>query len=492
MIVADIQCDLLVMGGGPGGYSAAFRAADLGLHVVIAEERPTLGGVCLNVGCIPSKTYLHQAALLREVSRSTATGIRFGKPQVDLAAMRGHKDAVVDKLVGGLSGLARMRKVAIVGGTAQFTGPNKAIVKGADASGTTVTFKTCIVAVGSMPIRLSDLPDDPRILDSSSALELPAASGSLLVIGGGIIGLEMATIFSALAMTVDVVELSAGLMPGTDRDLVEIWEQQNASHLRDVMLATRVLSATATDSGIAVTFDGELPPADPRTYDYVLCAVGRASNGFAIAAEAAGLTVDDRGFVPVDAQQRSNVPHIFAIGDVVGGPMLAHKAAHQGHVAAEVIAGEQLGRVHLARAAFDARIIPSVAYTCPEIAWAGSTEADLKAAGHDEIEVVKFPWSASGRALANGCEYGVTKLIFDKATSTVIGGAIVGPSAGDMIGEIAVAIEMGAEREDIALTIHPHPTLGETIGLTSEVSLGTCTDLPPASQTAKRMKKLSD
>jgi len=465
------------MGGGPGGYSAGFRAADLGLDVVIAEDRPTLGGVCLNVGCIPSKTYLHQAALLREAASSAATGIDFGKPRIDPIAMRGHKDAVVGELVNGLGGLARMRMVQIVNGLARFTESNEAVVVDATGVGKTVAFKSCIVAVGSAPIRLPGLPEDQRILDSSSALELPATKGSLLIIGGGIIGLEMATIYSALGVTVDVVELSDGLMPGTDRDLVKIWEKENAAHLRDVMLGSRVASASATKSGITVEFEGRNAPDGSRTYDHILCAVGRASNGPTITAEAAGLILDDRGFIPIDAQQRSKIPHIFAIGDVVGGPMLAHKAVHQGHVAAEVIAGEQLGEPEHARAAFDARVIPSVAYTYPEIAWAGPSETDLRAAGH-EIEVARFPWAASGRALANGADYGVTKLIFDKASSVLIGGAIVGPAAGDMIGEIALAIEMGAERSDIALTIHPHPTLGETIGLAGEVSLGICTDIP--------------
>lgn len=475
--MAKIECDLLVMGGGPGGYSAAFRAADLGLTVVLAEERPTLGGVCLNVGCIPSKTYLHQAVLLREAAKCAATGIDFGKPQINTLAMRKHKDAVVDKLVTGLAGLARARNVEIISGVARFAGEHEAVIADDGGAERVVAFKSCIVAVGSVPARLPDLPADPRILDSSSALDLPAVDGSLLIIGGGIIGLEMATVYSALGVKVDVVELSDGLMPGTDRDLVSVWEKENSAQLRDIMLATQLKSVKATTSGITVEFQSDRGADLERTYDFVLCAVGRISNGSRISAQAAGLDLDERDFVRVDAQQRSNVAHIFAIGDVVGGPMLAHKAVHQGHVAAEVIAGEQLGDRSHASAAFDARVVPSVAYTCPEIAWAGPSEAELRFAGHDII-VAKFPWAASGRALANGCEYGFTKLIFDKASSVLLSGAIVGPSAGDMIGEIALAIEMGAEQRDIAFTVHPHPTLGETIGLTAEVSLDTCTDLP--------------
>ncbi|MFA7523430.1 MAG: dihydrolipoyl dehydrogenase [Halothiobacillaceae bacterium] len=476
--MTKMDCDLLVMGGGPGGYAAAFHAADLGLKVVIAEQRPTLGGVCLNVGCIPSKTYLHQAALIREMAGASAGGVRFAPPTIDIDAMRAHKDSVVTKLVTGLGGLAKARQVQIVNGLARFGGPSRAIVAGGEGE-TEITFRHCIVAVGSEPARLPALPDDPRILDSTSALELPAPSGSLLIIGGGIIGLEMATIYSALGWTVDVVELSDALMPGADRDLVAVWEKENHAHLRDIMLQTSVVSAKAAAKGIDVNFEGQQAPADARSYDYVLCAVGRRSNGTNVSAEAAGLTLDARGFIPVDVQMRTAVPGIFAIGDVVGGPMLAHKATHQGHVAAEVIAGEQLGDAAKARVAFDAQVIPSVAYTSPEVAWVGLTEAEAKAQGRD-IEVSHFPWAASGRALANGCTNGFTKLLFDAKEGHLVGGAIVGPGAGDMIGEIALAIEMGCEQEDIALTIHPHPTLGETIGLAAEAGLGTCTDLPKA------------
>lgn len=478
----NLRCDLLVIGGGPGGYAAAFRAADLGLKVVIAEQRSTLGGVCLNVGCIPSKTYLHQAALIREVGRSVEAGIQFGAPQIDLAALRAHKDAIVGKLVGGLAGLAKSRKVRVLNGRAHFTGSKSAAI-GQGEKAIQIVFRHGIVAVGSEPTRLPMLPDDPRILDSSSALELAAVSGSLLVIGGGIIGLEMATIYSALGMKVDIVELTEHLMPGADRDLVAVWEKINAPNLGEVMLQTRVVSVTAEFEGILVCFEGATGDTKTHRYDYVLSAVGREPNGAGIAVEAAGIRVDDRGFLPVDTQMRTNVSHIFAVGDVVGAPMLAHKAAHQGHVAAEVAAGEQLGDVHLARSAFDALVIPAVAYTDPEIAWVGITEDGADATSGD-VKIVKFPWAASGRALANGCEYGFTKLLFDRKSETLIGGAIVGPGAGDMIGEIALAVEMGAEEADIALTIHPHPTLGETIGLAAEIAAGNCTDLPAAKRLA--------
>ena len=484
LMVVKIECDLLVIGGGPGGYSAAFRAADLGLKVVIAEQRPTLGGVCLNVGCIPSKTYLHQAAVIREVAHAKTAGVSFGGPKIDLGAMRDHKNSVVNKLVGGLGGLAKLRKVQVLQGTARLAGINNAVVTQAGAQ-SDISFRYCIVAVGSAPIRLPALPDDPRILDSTSALELPAGSGSMLIIGGGIIGLEVATIYSALGMRVDVVELSTNLMPGTDKDLVAVWEKVNAPLLGAVMLETRVASAIALADSIEVSFEGKAAPAEPRRYDYVLSAVGRVSNVASVAADRVGLAVDERGFILVDVQMRSNVGNIFAIGDVIGGPMLAHKAVHQGHVAAEVIAGEHLDHAHLSGAAFDARAIPSVSYTYPEIAWAGTTETEARATGL-EVDIVKFPWSASGRALANGCDYGFTKLLFDRESSFIIGGAMVGPTAGDMIGEIALAIELGAEKTDIALTIHPHPTLGETIGLSAELSLGSCTDLPPTKTKSPR------
>jgi dihydrolipoamide dehydrogenase len=478
IFVNKIECDLLVIGGGPGGYSAAFRAADLGLNVVIAEDRPVLGGVCLNVGCIPSKTYLHQANLLREIASAHSTGLTFGKPKINLASLRAHKDGIVGRLVEGLGGLAKARKVKIVNGRAQFVNPQNAKVVGVDVE-TNITFAACIIAVGSAPVQLPELPNDPRVLDSTSALELPAKEGSILIVGGGVIGLEMATIYSALGMQVDVVELSSGLMPGADSDLTKVWENENRPFIRSIMLETSIVEAAPKPDGIAVTFQGKGAPLVPVNYNFLLCAVGRTSNAGSILPEAAGLTITEREFIPVDAQMRTNVAHIFAVGDVVGGPMLAHKAVHQGHVAAEVIAGEYMKDAKHSAVAFDARVIPSVAYTCPEIAWAGLTETEARSTDR-AIEITKFPWSASGRALANGCEYGFTKLIFDKENSTLIGGAIVGPSAGDMIGEIALGIEMGADMADIALTIHPHPTLGETIGLGAEIGLGSCTDLPPA------------
>ncbi len=473
-VEANVTCDLLVIGGGPGGYAAAFRAADLGLDVVIADERAALGGVCLNVGCIPSKTYLHQAALIRDAAGAAHAGVRFGAPEIDLDALRAHKNAVVGKLTGGLGGLAKAREVRLLHGRASFTGPNTGAVGGVE-----VGFRHCVIAVGSAPVRLPILPDDPRVLDSTSALELPTASGRLLVIGGGIIGLELATIYATLGVTVDIVELTNTLMPGTDTDLVAVWEKANRPFLGDIMVGTKVVSAVAGPEGIRVTFAGAQAPEAPRTYDYVLGAVGRTSNGGAIDAGKAGVQIDQRGFVFADIQMRTSASHIFAIGDVVGGPMLAHKAAHQGHVAAEVIAGEQRGDAMLARAAFDARVIPTVVYTSPEIASAGLTEAEARASG-TAVEVHRFPWAASGRAIANGCENGFTKLLVETATGVVVGGAIVGPGAGDIIGEIALAVEMGAEAADLALTIHPHPTLGESIGLAAELAIGVCTDLPPA------------
>ncbi|MCP3730290.1 dihydrolipoyl dehydrogenase [Sphingomonas sp. MG17] len=479
----QMKCDLVVLGGGPGGYSAAFRAADLGLDVAIVEARDTLGGVCLNVGCIPSKTYLHQAAVIRELEHSRSVGVNFGAVEIDLTALRAHKDAIVGRLVGGLGTMASARKVRIVRGRGEFTGANSVrVAHGDGADALTIDFAYAIVAVGSEPARLNELPDDSRILDSTSALDLPASSGTMLIVGGGIIGLEMATIYAALGMTIDIVELGDGLMPGADRDLVTTWRKANARYVRDIMLETRLSGVEVDNAGLSVSFEGKAAPDQPKRYDYMLMAIGRIPNGRGIAGDAAGLTVTPHGFVPVDVQMRSNVRNIFAIGDVVGGPMLAHKAVHEGHVAAEVIAGEHSKDAHLSTAAFDARVIPSVAYTVPEVAWAGLTETEAKLNGQ-AVDVVKFPWVASGRALANGCENGFTKLLFNKDTRVLLGGALIGPSAGDMIGEIAHAIEMGSEAADLALTIHPHPTLGETIGLGAEVAEGTCTDLPAATGT---------
>ncbi|MFF9548536.1 dihydrolipoyl dehydrogenase [Methylobacterium fujisawaense] len=463
---AEAGCDLLVIGGGPGGYSAAFRAADLGQRVILVERDATLGGVCLNVGCIPSKALLHVAAVTEEAVRLAAHGISFGAPTVDLEKLRSFKAGTVRRLTDGLAQMARQRKVEVIRGTARFTGPSAVSVALHGGDTRDVTFGSAIVAAGSSPVALAMLPDDPRIVDSTGALELPFVPRRLLVIGGGIIGLEMATVYSALGARVDVVERLPNLLEGVDRDLVAVWTKRNAHRFDRIRTGTEVMAAEATPEGIAVSIAGE---AEPQTYDLVLQAAGRRPNGANLGLDAAGVVLDG-GFVPVDAQMRTNVPHILAIGDLVGQPMLAHKAVHQGHVAAEVAAGHKAG--------FDAAVIPSVAYTDPEIAWVGLTETAAKASGR-AVEVARFPWAASGRAIANGADYGLTKLLFDAQTKRVVGGAIVGPSAGDMIGEVALGIEMGADATDIARTIHPHPTLGETIGLAAEAGLGLCTDLPP-------------
>ncbi|MFH1815318.1 MAG: dihydrolipoyl dehydrogenase [Pseudomonadota bacterium] len=473
---ADESCAVLVIGGGPGGYSAAFRAADLGLDVIIVERYATLGGVCLNVGCIPSKALLHVAAVADEAEALAAHGIRFGPREVDLGALRGWKDKVVGKLTGGLSGMAKARKVKVVRGTARFVDPNHVEVALTSGDGRTETgekivlkFGHCIVAAGSQAVKLPFMPDDPRVVDSTGALLLADIPERMLVIGGGIIGLEMATVYSTLGARIEVVEMTGGLMQGADRDLAKVWEKKNSHRFDAVMLNTRVTGAEATADGIRVTFDGAKAPAEPQVYDRVLVAVGRSPNGRRLNAEAAGLRVDERGFIPVDSQMRSNVEHIHAIGDIVGQPMLAHKAVHEGHVAAEVIAGH--------KRQFDATVIPSVAYTDPEVAWVGLTEDDARAQGR-KVTIGKFPWAASGRAIANGRDEGFTKLIFDAESGRIAGGGIVGVSAGDMIGEITLAIEMGADAVDIGHTIHPHPTLGESIGLAAEVAEGSCTDLP--------------
>ncbi|MDP3874597.1 MAG: dihydrolipoyl dehydrogenase [Methyloversatilis sp.] len=473
---ADESCTVLVIGGGPGGYSAAFRAADLGLDVIIVERYATLGGVCLNVGCIPSKALLHVAAVADEAEALAAHGIRFGAREVDLGALRGWKDKVVGKLTGGLSGMAKARKVKVVRGTARFVDPNHVEVALTSGDGRTETgektvlkFGHCIVAAGSQAVKLPFMPDDPRVVDSTGALLLADIPKRMLVIGGGIIGLEMATVYSTLGARIEVVEMTGGLMQGADRDLAKVWEKKNTHRFDAVMLNTRVTGAEATADGIRVTFEGAKAPAEPQVYDRVLVAVGRSPNGRRLNAEAAGLRVDERGFIPVDSQMRSNVEHIHAIGDIVGQPMLAHKAVHEGHVAAEVIAGH--------KRQFDATVIPSVAYTDPEVAWVGLTEDDARAQGR-KVTIGKFPWAASGRAIANGRDEGFTKLIFDAESGRIAGGGIVGVSAGDMIGEITLAIEMGADAVDIGHTIHPHPTLGESIGLAAEVAEGSCTDLP--------------
>ncbi|HCY15265.1 MAG: dihydrolipoyl dehydrogenase [Curvibacter sp. GWA2_64_110] len=485
---ADLDCDVLVLGGGPGGYSAAFRAADLGLKVVLVERYATLGGVCLNVGCIPSKALLHVAAVMDEVSHLGDLGVDFGKPVVNIDKLRGHKEKVIGKLTGGLSAMAKMRKVTVVRGYGAFVSANHVEVE--ETTGTAqdktgkkqvVAFKKAIIAAGSSAVRLPFMPDDPRVVDSTGALALKEVPKRMLILGGGIIGLEMGTVYSTLGARLDVVEMMDGLMQGADRDLVKIWQKMNAPRFDNIMLKTKTVGAKATPAGIEVTFEsaepgGAVPP--PQTYDLVLQAVGRSPNGKKIAADKAGVAVTERGFINVDIQMRTNVPHIFAIGDIVGQPMLAHKAVHEAHVAAEVIAGELQGNQELASVAFNARVIPSVAYTDPEVAWVGLTEDQAKAQG---IKVKKglFPWTASGRAIANGRDEGVAKLLFDETTHRIVGGGIVGTHAGDMIGEIALAIEMGADAVDIGKTIHPHPTLGESIGMAAEVAHGSCTDVPP-------------
>jgi dihydrolipoamide dehydrogenase len=468
---------MLVLGAGPGGYSAAFRAADLGMKVVLVERYATLGGVCLNVGCIPSKALLHVAAVMDEASHMAALGIDFGKPTIDRAKLKGHKDKVVGKLTGGLAAMAKMRKVTIVRGIGSFLDPHHVQVEETtgpadEKSGQkqTVRFKHAVIAAGSQAVHLPFMPNDPRVVDSTGALELTTEPRRMLILGGGIIGLEMGTVYSALGARLDVVEMLDGLMQGADRDLVRVWQKMNAPRFDNIMLKTKTVGAEATRDGILVRFEGEQAPKDPVLYDLVLQAVGRTPNGKKIGADKAGVTVTDRGFIPVDIQMRTNVPHIYAIGDIVGQPMLAHKAVHEAHVAAEAAAGE--------KSAFNARVIPSVAYTDPEVAWVGLTEDQAKAQG---IAITKghFPWTASGRAIANTRDEGFTKLLFDAQTHRILGGGIVGTHAGDMIGEVALAIEMGADMIDIGKTIHPHPTLGESIGMAAEIAHGTCTDVPP-------------
>lgn len=482
---ADADCDLLVLGGGPGGYSAAFRAADLGLKVVIVERYATLGGVCLNVGCIPSKALLHVAAVMDEVRHMAAAGITFGEPTVDIDRLRKHKTGVINKLTGGLGAMAKMRKVTVLRGNGTFVDAHHLRIAQTTGEGQaetgqiqTVRFKRAIIAAGSQAVRLPFFPDDERIVDSTGALALKSVPERMLIVGGGIIGLEMGTVYSTLGARLDVVEMLDGLMQGADHDLVKVWQKMNAPRFDQIMLKTKTVGAEASSEGVRVRFESADGQITEKTYDLVLQAVGRTPNGRKIGAESAGVQVSERGFIGVDVQMRTNVSHIFAIGDIVGQPMLAHKAVHEGHVAAEVIAGELLGDESLSRAQFDARVIPSVAYTDPEVAWVGVTEAQAKAQG---LKVKKglFPWTASGRAIANGRDEGFTKLLFDAETHRIVGGGIVGTHAGDMIGEIALAIEMGADAVDIGKTIHPHPTLGESIGLAAEVAHGSCTDLPP-------------
>ena len=465
---ADLSCDVLVLGAGPGGYSAAFRAADLGMSVVLVERYATLGGVCLNVGCIPSKALLHVAAVMDEAQNISEHGIVFGKPEVDLDKLRSWKEKVVGKLTSGLSGMAKARKVTVLQGLGTFAGPKHLTVEAKEGR-KLVAFKNAIIAAGSQASKIPTMPDDPRIVDSTGALELLSRPKRMLVIGGGIIGLEMGTVYSTLGARLDVVEMMDGLMAGADRDLVKVWQTFNAKRFDKIMLKTRTTKVEALKEGIKVWFEGENAPAEPQLYDLVLVSVGRVPNGGKIAAAVAGINVSERGFIPVDGQMRTNVPHIFAIGDIVGQPMLAHKAVHEGHVAAEVAAGQ--------KSFFDASVIPSVAYTDPEIAWVGLTEEEAKKQGI-KVGVGKFPWAASGRAIANGRDEGFTKLIVNEETHRVVGGGIVGTGAGDLISELALAIEMGADATDIGRTIHPHPTLGESVGMAAELYEGVCTDLP--------------
>ena len=466
---ADVECEMLVLGAGPGGYSAAFRAADLGMKTVLVERYETLGGVCLNVGCIPSKALLHTASVMDEVRHLPDHGISFGEPKIDLDKLRAFKDGVVKKLTGGLAGMAKARKVEVARGVGAFLDPNHLEVTAGNQK-KSIKFAKAIIAAGSQSAKLPFLPNDPRIVDSTGALELKSIPRRMLVIGGGIIGLEMATVYSTLGARIDVVEMLDGLMLGADRDLVKVWEKMNAHRFDNVMLKTKTVGGKATDAGIEVSFEGEKTPSKPQLYDLVLVAVGRASNGNKIGAEKAGVVVGDRGFITVDKQMRTNVGHIFAIGDIIGQPMLAHKAVHEGHVAAEAAYGE--------KSFFDARQIPSVAFTDPEVAWAGKTEEQCRAEGLKVGKAV-FPWAASGRAIANGRDEGFTKLLFDQTTHRLVGGGIVGTHAGDLVSEICLAIEMGCEPSDIGKTIHPHPTLSESIGMAAEVFEGHCTDLPP-------------
>ena len=473
----DHECDLLVLGAGPGGYSAAFRSADLGMSTILVERYSTLGGVCLNVGCIPSKALLHTTSVMDEVKTMSKHGITYGAPKIEIDQLRGYKDSVIAKLTGGLAGMAKARKVNVVRGLGHFLDANHVEVNltsgdGQDLTGQkeVIRFQKAIIAAGSQPVKLPFLPEDPRIVDSTGALLLKSIPKRMLVIGGGIIGLEMATVYSTLGSRIDIAEMMDGLMAGADRDLEKVWEKFNAGRFEKIMLKTRAAKAEVKADGIMVSFEGENAPTQAQTYDLVLVAVGRTPNGKKINAAAAGVQVDERGFIPVDKQMRTNVPNVFAIGDIVGQPMLAHKAVHEGHVAAEVAAGQ--------KAYFDAKQIPSVAYTDPEVAWAGLTEEQCKEQGIS-YEKGLFPWAASGRAIANGRDEGFTKLIFDATSKRIIGGGIVGTHAGDLIGEVCLAIEMGADAVDIGKTIHPHPTLGESVGLAAEAVHGHCTDLPP-------------
>jgi len=467
-IKADIHTEVLVLGAGPGGYTAAFRAADLGKKVVLVERYPTLGGVCLNVGCIPSKALLHMAKVITEADEAAHAGITFGKPKIEIDKLRAWKDGVLGKLTKGLSGLAKQRKVQVLTGRGEFASPNTLRVETADGA-KTVAFEHCIVAAGSSVAKIPGFPyDDPRIIDSTGALKLAEVPKRLLVIGGGIIGLEMATVYDALGSKITVVELMDGLIPGADRDVVRPLAKRIEKRYEKILLKTKVAKIEAQKAGLKVTFEGTDGTTSTDTFDAALIAVGRRPNGRDIKAEAAGLTVNERGYIPVDKQQRTNVPHIYAIGDICGEPMLAHKATYEAKIAAEVIAGH--------KAFFDARTIPSVAYTDPEIAWMGLTETQAQAQGI-EFDKAVFPWAASGRALATGRDEGMTKLLLDKKTRRVIGAAMTGINAGELIAEAVLALEMGADSHDLGLTIHPHPTLSETLFFAAEMAEGTITDL---------------
>jgi dihydrolipoamide dehydrogenase len=465
---ADIECDTLVLGAGPGGYTAAFRAADLGQKVVLVERYPSLGGVCLNVGCIPSKALLHAAKVITEAEEMSHFGVNLSQPQIDLPKLRGWKESIIKKLTGGLSGLAKARKVQVITGKGAFASSNTLTVETAEGS-KTIAFKSAIIAAGSSVVKIPGFPyDDPRLIDSTGALELRQIPKRMLVIGGGIIGLEMACVYDALGAKVSVVEFADGLIPSADRDIVKPLQKRIEKRYEAIMLKTKVTKLEARANGLLATFEGEAAPKEPQLYDMVLLAVGRRPNGKDIDAEKAGVIVTERGFIPADKQQRTNVPHIFAIGDICGDPMLAHKATNEAKVAAEVIAGHKV--------AFDAMTIPSVAYTDPEIAWMGVTENEAKAKGIP-YEKASFPWAASGRALAMGREDGLTKLLWDPTTKRIIGAGIVGVNAGELLAETVLAMEMGADLEDLALTIHAHPTLSETPMFAAEMGLGSITDL---------------
>ncbi|EWH08660.1 dihydrolipoamide dehydrogenase [Catenovulum agarivorans DS-2] len=468
--MSDIKTQVVVLGSGPGGYSAAFRAADLGLEVTLIERYNELGGVCLNVGCIPSKALLHVTKHLVDAQNMAHEGVTFAKPEIDLDKMREHKDKVIGQLSGGVAGMAKMRKVKVVNGYGKFTSPNSIAVEAEDGSVTTVNFDNAIIAAGSRPVKLPFIPhDDPRVWDSTDALAMPFLPSNMLILGGGIIGLEMGSVYSALGAKIDVVEFMDQLIPAADKDIIKTFTKSISKKFNNIMLETKVTAVEAKEDGIYVTFEGKAAPAEPVKYDAVLVAVGRAPNGLLLDAEKAGVNVTDRGFIEVDNQLKTNVPHIYAIGDIVGQPMLAHKAVHEAHVAAEVIAGQK----HV----FDPKVIPSIAYTDPEVAFAGVTEKEAKEKGI-AYETAVFPWAASGRAIAQNAQDGFTKLIFEKDTHRLIGGGIVGSNAGELLGEICLGIEMGCDAEDIALTIHAHPTLHESVGLAAEVYEGSVTDIP--------------